>query len=165
MAHLIVMSGDLKGRKFYIEQKETTIGRSSDNTIALSAPAISGKHCCIIKDGHKYTVKDLGSTNGTRLNNKIIKEEIRLAPKDIIMVGAAELMVNGSEIEIDKSASSSTGLFEVSAEESSVSQKSSATPAAFEKKRNTKIMWIIVFILTGLLAITALSWFIYKLFA
>lgn len=68
MALLIGMSSTVKGRKFDLVQDETFMGRNAQNHVPLDDTSISGRHCSIVRDGRKYTLVDLGSTNGTRLN-------------------------------------------------------------------------------------------------
>ena len=52
-----------------------TIGRDADNEVALDAPNISRRHAQILFDGQVYQVVDLGSTNGSYL------DQLRLTPR------------------------------------------------------------------------------------
>ena len=45
-----------------------TFGRKEDNDIILDNPAISGHHGKIFKEGDRYILEDLKSTNGTFVN-------------------------------------------------------------------------------------------------
>src|SRR5256885_11215088 len=45
-----------------------TIGRGPDNTIIISDPSVSGHHAQLELAGETYRLKDLDSTNGTRVN-------------------------------------------------------------------------------------------------
>ncbi|MFH1620045.1 MAG: FHA domain-containing protein, partial [bacterium] len=49
-----------------------SVGRKSDNDIAIDHPAVSGHHCKIYLSGGTFFVEDLGSTNGTFVNGKKI---------------------------------------------------------------------------------------------
>ena len=49
------------------------IGRSSSNDLSISSIDISRKHAQIMKFGNNLMLKDLESTNGTFINDKIIK--------------------------------------------------------------------------------------------
>ena len=66
-----------------------TLGRSEDNTFSVSGerwPSTSGHHCRIdVRDGAGWVV-DLGSSNGTLLNDTSVNEA-RLAPGDVIQLG------------------------------------------------------------------------------
>jgi hypothetical protein len=51
-----------------LKEKMTTIGRDEDNTVQLAEGSVSGHHAAIIKSGEVFLIRDLGSTNGTKLN-------------------------------------------------------------------------------------------------
>ncbi len=70
MARLVVVSGNAGAPQFEIGQG-VTIGREGHNDIPLpKARGVSRDHCKLWRTGHaKYSVADLGSTNGVLLNN------------------------------------------------------------------------------------------------
>ena len=59
-----------------LEKGETTFGRKPDNDIAIGHPTISGHHGKIRKDGDRYLLEDLNSTNGTYLNGQRVKSAV-----------------------------------------------------------------------------------------
>jgi len=62
-----------------------SIGRHPDNDIFIDNPAVSSHHAKVTREGNKFYVEDLNSTNGTFLNGlKIVKAEIH--HKDSIQV-------------------------------------------------------------------------------
>lgn len=63
-----------------------TIGRNDDNTYVLKSGSVSGHHATITKKGNDYYIQDLGSTNGTKLNDVEI-EEAKLEEGDFLSVG------------------------------------------------------------------------------
>ena len=75
------------------------LGRSSENTLVVSYPKISSKHCQIRKVGEEeFIIEDLGSTNGTFVNGRRIKQtmikpddELKLA--DMVMDAKLVLLV------------------------------------------------------------------------
>lgn len=69
-----------------LDQEETTIGRKPDNTIPIDNLAVSGHHARVLKIGNKAIVEDLGSTNGTLVNDKQITKHV-LRHGDTILVG------------------------------------------------------------------------------
>ena len=62
------------------------IGRRESSDIVLRFPNVSGVHCKLsIIDG-KWMVKDLNSSNGTKINNEQIEED-SINPGDILSIG------------------------------------------------------------------------------
>ena len=66
-----------------------TIGRGPDNTIVVNDASISTHHGQLLLEGDTYRLKDLDSTNGTRVNGKSVTETV-LRFDDRIQFGAAE---------------------------------------------------------------------------
>jgi len=66
-----------------------TIGRAPDNTIVLYDPSVSARHAELELSGDTYRLKDLDSTNGTRVNG-IPTTETVLRFDDRIRFGAVE---------------------------------------------------------------------------
>src|SRR5213595_3076008 len=66
-----------------------TIGRAPDNTIVLYDPSVSGHHAQLELSGDTYRLKDLDSTNGTRVNGVPITQTA-LRFEDRIRFGAIE---------------------------------------------------------------------------
>jgi pSer/pThr/pTyr-binding forkhead associated (FHA) protein len=62
------------------------IGRQSDNEIVLPDAGVSRHHAEVVNEGGSFTVRDLGSTNGTILNGETV-EEAELFDGDRITVG------------------------------------------------------------------------------
>jgi len=74
-----------------------TIGRGADNTIVVNDPSISTHHAQLLLEGDTYRLKDLDSTNGTRVNGKPVTETV-LRFDDRIRFGAAEARYESSEV-------------------------------------------------------------------
>jgi pSer/pThr/pTyr-binding forkhead associated (FHA) protein len=102
MAFVTVKSGSQEGLLLEIDRDEVIIGRSGDCEITVPDQAVSGRHCAIVREENRYWLRDLESTNGTRLNGGLVKES-RLKPGDIIMVGSAELVFDGDDVAVDES--------------------------------------------------------------
>ncbi len=75
--YLEVMQGVERGKKYFLADGAVSIGRSSQNTIALhsSEKSVSSHHAIIYKSETGLLVQDLESTNGTFVNNQRIKEQ------------------------------------------------------------------------------------------
>lgn len=91
MAHVTVQSGPLEGRTFPIDPG-LTIGREAHNTIAMPENRkCSRDHCKVWREGPgRYAVADLGSTNGTLVNDDKITRQA-LKDGDVIAIGEVSL--------------------------------------------------------------------------
>ncbi len=89
MARLVCIRGELEGRSFEIEHG-VTIGRAPHNTIALpSTRGVSRDHAKVWKQGaRQYSVADLGSTNGTLVNDGR-QDRAALGDGDTVQIGEA----------------------------------------------------------------------------
>ena len=66
-----------------------SIGRHPDNTLVITDDRASRKHCIIEPRGDTWLIRDLGSRNGTKLNDRRITSEV-LDNGDIFCIGATE---------------------------------------------------------------------------
>lgn len=73
MYKLVVVAGKMRGEEFLLEEGENTLGRSEDCSIYFPVQGVSKKHLSITVAKDAAYIKDLGSSNGTFLNGKIIK--------------------------------------------------------------------------------------------
>lgn len=60
-------------KRYEVQDRELLLGRAPDCGLVLAQPGISRHHCKITQEGPKVTITDLGSKNGTRVNNIYIK--------------------------------------------------------------------------------------------
>lgn len=161
MAVLIGMSSTVKGKKFNLDQDETFVGRQNQNHVPIDDPSISGRHCSIIRDDRRFTLVDLGSTNGTRLNGAKVNKA-SLKPKDIVQVGGVELMFDGQDVEV-VTESSDTSKIEVSDEPMSVPE-SFHTASPFGAPKDSRKPWVIATVVLIVLVVVALVFFVIRLF-
>lgn len=81
--------------RFPLEGEQLRIGRGGDNDVVLSDFSVSRAHAVVFRDQGGWAVRDLGSTNGVRVNGLSV-EEVALEEGDLLTVGAFELWVEGS---------------------------------------------------------------------
>ena len=88
MHKLSVTVGPLKGQAFDLNADPFFIGRSSKNNIQIKDDAVSRKQLKIFKVDEKLFVEDLKSTNGTRINDEMIKpgESVEVKEGDTISI-------------------------------------------------------------------------------
>ncbi len=86
---LLVRKGAGVGGRYLLDAAETKIGRDINNEICLDDITVSRSHALISKsDG--YTIKDLGSLNGTYLNAVVVREA-KINPGDEVQIGKYHL--------------------------------------------------------------------------
>jgi len=84
---LVLRFKDAIVQEYPLENEETTIGRKSNNTIEIDNLAVSSLHARVLQIGNKAILEDMGSTNGTLVNNKPIRRKYVLQHGDIIAIG------------------------------------------------------------------------------
>ncbi len=159
MAYLRIMTGPQKGQKYEIDRDEMVIGRASENVVVLEDPSVSSRHCAILRSGRRFTLRDLNSTNGTRLNSVTVKEH-QLSPKDIVSVGSVDILFDGDDIEPFEPPKAATGP-QVTVRIPATSIGSAAS--AFKAKKDTKLFWIVTLSAVGIIALVMLLVFIVKI--
>lgn len=79
------------GSEFPLSFSVAKLGRHPDSTIVLSDPNASRHHAEIQPDGDGFTLVDLGSTNGSRVNGQPVSRH-RLGDRDEISFGSINLI-------------------------------------------------------------------------
>jgi diguanylate cyclase (GGDEF)-like protein len=99
-ACIVVIYGSELGRRVQLGAAPFEIGRSSSNDLFIDQESISRHHARISFDGSAYWVSDLGSTNGTYVNDDLISEH-RLRDGDQVRVGRSILkFMTGENVEV-----------------------------------------------------------------
>mgnify|MGYP000648532006 FL=1 len=87
---LLVLKGAGVGGRYLLDSSETKIGRDINNEICLDDITVSRSHAIISKSSEGYSVKDLGSLNGTYLNAVSVRDS-KISNGDEIQVGKYHL--------------------------------------------------------------------------
>ncbi|MBM4385825.1 MAG: FHA domain-containing protein [Deltaproteobacteria bacterium] len=87
-ARLEIRNGGFEGLTYEIDALETLIGRNPTTDITLLDEGISREHAIIQfdPDSGEYTVEDLQSTNGTKVNGKRVRSSV-LKSGDEVQIG------------------------------------------------------------------------------
>ena len=87
-AKLVIRNGGFDGMEYALEAEETLIGRNPTTDVTLLDENISREHALILFDAESgaYTIEDLQSTNGTKVNGKGIRTHT-LEAGDEIQIG------------------------------------------------------------------------------
>ncbi len=143
MACLIVMDGPLKGQRVALDQPVIRVGRREGNDWVLQDGSVSGTHCEIEKRENGFQIRDLGSTNGTKVNNGPIKES-PLFRNDIILMGEIPVMIEGDDVpQTDKPEPYAIPRTTIVIQQ----KKNIELPKEFVKKSNTNKIWVAVIVL------------------
>ncbi len=74
VAKLVMTSSNGERQEYPLTKETTTIGRKPGNDIQIDNLSVSGKHAQVITILEDSFLEDLGSTNGTYVNGKLIKK-------------------------------------------------------------------------------------------
>lgn len=108
MLTLLILQGPDKGRRFELPDAPALVGRDS-RQIPLSDQTVSRRHAELLPDDGQWTLKDLGSVNGSYINAVRVDNQRQLKLGDQIRVGRT-LMVFGAQPGISRASSGSIDL-------------------------------------------------------
>lgn len=109
-----------------LNDEQITVGRVDDNMIVIADISVSSHHAELtLKDGD-YILRDIGSTNGTRLNGRDVPAETDTPLQD------GDTVIFGKVSALYSSEQAATRPLPVESEASGVPASSSARPADFE---------------------------------
>jgi hypothetical protein len=90
-AHAWLIGAD--GRSYQLNQGVTTLGRSAENDIQIGGDStVSGRHAKIEEQNNHFKLFDLGSTNGIKVNGRVVREPVLLAANDQVQLGDHTVM-------------------------------------------------------------------------
>lgn len=75
------------GRPIELERELTVIGRQDECDLKLEDKSVSKLHCVLFCDGKQVMVRDLGSTNGTRVNGQRIRRSLLASHDQLSIAG------------------------------------------------------------------------------
>ncbi|HEX8004845.1 MAG TPA: FHA domain-containing protein [Trebonia sp.] len=90
-ALLVVLRGPNAGSRFLLDDDFTSAGRHPDSDIFLDDVTVSRRHAEFYRQGERFSVRDVGSLNGTYVNRERI-EEAELFGGDEVQIGKFRLL-------------------------------------------------------------------------
>jgi transcriptional regulator with GAF, ATPase, and Fis domain len=96
---LVVLSGQARGQTVTLGDR-LRIGKAPDNDLVLADDTVSRHHCELERRTDGVLVRDLGSTNGTRLGGSKVREAIA-APGAVVTVGDVEVVLRATPRRMD----------------------------------------------------------------
>jgi pSer/pThr/pTyr-binding forkhead associated (FHA) protein len=88
---LVVKRGRNAGSRYVLDGERTLAGRHPESDIFLDDVTVSRRHAEIVRIGTQYSVRDVGSLNGTYLNRERV-EEAPLRDGDELQIGSFKLV-------------------------------------------------------------------------
>ena len=82
---LMALDGPVANRAFPLNLEITRIGRERDNHVRIDVDTVSKYHAELLKEGEDFVLVDLGSANGTYVNEKRVQRQV-LNPGDHIKI-------------------------------------------------------------------------------
>ena len=150
------------GREIEIDENVTTLGRASDNVVSFVADSnISRYHADIEqREGSKFWLTELGSSNGTTVNGERVEQEKLLANGDVILLGGSSKIEFLLEEEPEEKGEDNKDASEnsaISAQEAEIAE---------DAKTTSKLPWILgaIGILCGLAIICVAGVFLFTYF-
>ncbi len=88
LKQLRVTAGPLSGTRVTLGDQTILIGRADDSTLVLTDDFASSRHARLTQRDGTWYVEDLGSTNGTYLDQQRVQGPLAVAPGQPIRIGA-----------------------------------------------------------------------------
>ena len=181
MPYLVVMDGPQKGRRYAITEI-TRIGRVAGNHIVLDNASVSSGHADITKGNDGFRLRDLDSTNGTRVNGHRVTDTL-LFRDDEVLFGDLPVVFSGDDAPLRRDTDvitpaapptqpptrpTSTQEIPATVSRASVVVASSTSgkhptasmPRDFRKRRDARLLWVGVILLL-LIGVAFAGWKFY----
>ena len=91
-AGFVVTDGPIAGSKFLLDDGTSTLGRHPESSIFFDDITVSRRHAEVVLTGNEARVVDVGSLNGTYLNQRQIDSSQQLVPGDVLQIGKFKLV-------------------------------------------------------------------------
>ncbi|MCL2626673.1 MAG: FHA domain-containing protein [Cystobacterineae bacterium] len=146
-AKLVCVEGSQLGAEYLLAGEEMVVGRSPENAIPLPDNSVSRKHLLLRQTAEGWMASDMGSGNGTLINEKPINEETLLKNGDRIILGDTEFEFVSQGDEGERRSAKGSGSGAALAVKGGVSQteaqkqrsaKGSGSSAALEPRRSSR---------------------------
>lgn len=133
MPQLIASVQGVEIKHLYLHKDRTSLGRNPDNDIVLDNKVVSGRHCAFDLRGiAEVYIEDLHSTNGTYVNDHMVKSRTLLHDGDVIAIGHFRIRYLQASEQVSGFGETQTMQFESPAQVHASFQVMSGTSAGLE---------------------------------
>ena len=87
----VVNQGAKAGARYALDSDVVSVGRDPDSDIFLDDITVSRRHAEVARDGARYSIRDVGSLNGTYVNRRLV-DQGELNEGDEVQVGKFKLV-------------------------------------------------------------------------
>lgn len=98
LPYLIIVDGPRTGTRFHLIEDENLMGRAPGCHILLDDQSVSRRHCAAVRDEDTITLRDLGSKNGTIVNNRPLTDALVVGHGDLVQTGIYTLRLITKEV-------------------------------------------------------------------
>lgn len=88
---------DPTGREHFLSKEIASIGRAVENDIVITSRRVSREHARVRREGRRMVLVDMGSTNGTFLNDERVLSPTELRDGDRVSIGSVSLVFHDPE--------------------------------------------------------------------
>jgi DNA-binding NtrC family response regulator len=88
--HLVLVNTEQAGQSFPLRNETLKIGKAPDSDVVIDSPTVSRNHLIIRRQGDRFLVQDLASTNGTFIDGAQVREAY-LKPGQLLELGDVQL--------------------------------------------------------------------------
>jgi len=167
MPKLVVISDILKDQTFELTEERVTVGRVPDNQVQIEDGAVSSHHAELTRKGEDYAVRDLNSTNGTRVNGQRIIEQ-RLYHGDTVSFGQLHMQyISSAKKAPQPLPSPKSKMVDLSSSQTDIMKRPtsfrSSSPFVKTNRSKAGMIFRVVFLFLGLVAIALLVFAILKI--
>jgi adenylate cyclase len=106
----LVFTLDGESRTYLLDRERVTVGRMIGSDLALPEHTVSRNHAELTHTPEGWQIADLKSRNGTRVNDELVKNKVRLAPGDVITLGTVSLRFEEDPRDVVQLSSDEEGL-------------------------------------------------------
>lgn len=100
--YMVIVDGPRIGTRFPLKEGANIVGRAPTNEIRLEDQSVSRQHSEITRSPSGWSVKDLGSKNGTSVNGQQITETVIIGHKDVVKTGIYQLRLVTQPIPLEE---------------------------------------------------------------